>query len=202
MFVLKKLSIVAAAVFALLTLTIGGGIAVVRTSQAQDAKSQRSPIDQNRADLPDAPNKPAEPTDGDRRRQEILRLAHRRFETRHQLYLKGEISLEQLLHACEELEQVESSTLRVPEQRKAASERALARLKDIESTATAAAKAGHVAAYEVDGITIRRMQLELDLNTGTKDEAALQVILKRLSELERKVEQLEKRVPRGLGGST
>jgi hypothetical protein len=150
--------------------------------------------------LLDAPYKPAEPTDVDRQKQEILRLARRRFETRHQMYLKGELSLDQLINACEELEQIESSTLRVPEQRKAASERHLARLKEMESMAIAAVKAGNVAAFEVDGITIRRMQLELDLKSGKNDESALPAILRRLNELEKKVDQLEKRVPRGLGG--
>ena len=40
MLMLKKFSVVAAVIFSLATLTIGGGVALVRTSQAQDAKSK------------------------------------------------------------------------------------------------------------------------------------------------------------------
>ena len=201
MLMLKKFSIAAAVVVSLATLTVGGGVALVRTSQAQDAKSKAARSDVTRAYLLDAPYKTAEPIDADRQQQEILRLAHSRFEMRYRLYLNGELSIDQLVNDCDELEKAESSAASNPEERKAAGERHLTRLKNIESRVTAAENAGQLSRYELQGIKIRRMQVELDLKTGEKNDADPRAILRRLKELERKVEQLEKRMPRGLGGS-
>ena len=44
------------------------------------------------------------------------------------------------------------------------------------------------------------MQAEIDLKAPDNEQIDVSAILKRLKELERKVEQLEKRVPASLGG--
>jgi RNA polymerase sigma factor (sigma-70 family) len=201
MLMLKKFSVVAAVIFALATLTVGGGVALVRTSQAQDAKSKAARFDMNKTYLLDAPYKTAEPIDADRQQQEILRLAHSRFELRSRLHNAGAISLDPLIAACEELEKTESDAAKNSEERIAAKQRHLSRLKNIEARAETAEKAGQGSTLDLQGIKIRRMQVELDLKTGEKNGADLRAILLRVKELEKKVEQLEKRMPRGLGGS-
>jgi hypothetical protein len=201
MLMFKKFSVAAAVIVSLATLTVGGGAALVRTSQAQDEKSKAARSDINKAYLLDAPYKTVEPIDADRQQQEILKLAHRRFEVRSLLYNERAISLDPLITACEELHNAESSAAKNWEERMAAKQRHLSRLKNIEARAATAEKAGRVGVEELQGIKIRRMQVELDLKTGAQNDADLRAILQRLKELEKKVEQLEKRVPRGLGGS-
>jgi RNA polymerase sigma factor (sigma-70 family) len=201
MLMLKKISVAAAVILALATLTVGGGVALVRTSKAQDAKSKAARSDVSKAYLLEAPYRPAEPIDADRQKQEILRLAHSRFELRSRLHNAGEISLDHLIAACEELEKAESYAAKNSEERIAAKQRHLSRLKNVEARAETAVKAGQGSAADLQGIKIRRMEVELDLSTGEKNDANLRVILQRIQELEKKVEQLEKRVLRGLGGS-
>jgi hypothetical protein len=201
MLMLKKISVAAAAILSLATLTIGGGVALVRTSRAQDARPKAVRADVNKTYLLEAPYKPAEPIDAGRQQQEILKLAHSRFELLSRLHNEGEISLDSLIAACEELEKAESYAAKNSEERIAAKQRHLARLKNIEARSETAVRAGPGSALDLQGIKIRRMQAELDLKTGERNDADLRAILQRLKELERKVEQLEKRVPRGLGGS-
>ena len=73
MLTLKKLAILATVLFSIGTITIGGGVALVRTSQAQDPKP--SVVRPDNAYLLDKTFKPAEPIDADQQIKEILRLA-------------------------------------------------------------------------------------------------------------------------------
>jgi hypothetical protein len=200
MLMLKKLSIAVVVIASLATLTIGGGVAFVQTSRAQDAKSKAVPFDKNNAYLIENSYKALAPVDVDGQIQELLKLAHTRYEMKSELYDGGAIGVDPLISSAEQLEQVESSIAKSPAERKAAKQRHLARLKNIEARAEEAEKAGHVRVDELPGIKIRRMQAELELSSGDKENADLPAILRRLKELEQKVEQLEKRVPRGPGG--
>jgi len=200
MFTLKKLSILAAALFSAGALTIASAVILVRSSQAQDAQGKNARPENKSAFLLEKPYKPAEQVDIDRQLQEMLKLAHSRFELQGHLYKAGQVGLDSLITAAEELEKAESYAAKNPADRKAAKERQLTRLKNIETQAAAMEQAGRVGIEELQGVKIRRMQAELDLKAGDDQNADLPALLRRLKELERKVEDLEKRVPRSLGG--
>jgi RNA polymerase sigma factor (sigma-70 family) len=200
MLMLKKLSFIAAVILSLATLTIGGGLALVRASQVQDARAKANRSDDPKAYLLEGPYKAGEPINVDRQIQELLKLVHSRYEMRSRLYETGHVGIDPLMDACEEVERVELSAAKTSPERKAAKQRHLTRLKNIEARAETQQKAQLIGMYELQGIKIRRMQVELELETGETEVADLPAILRRMRELEKKVEELERRVPRGLGG--
>jgi hypothetical protein len=58
-----------------------------------------------------------------------------------------------------------------------------------------------VTTFDANRVKLRRMQAERDLRTLDGEQTDHAAIIRRLSDLEQRVLELEKRVPRGLGGS-
>ena len=199
MLMLKKLTVVAAVLFAIGTITIGGGVALVRTSKAQDPQTKASSVEVRKAHLPDMPPKTSEAADADLLAQQLVDLVRSRYELLRRLHVGGEITLDPVIEAGEQLATVELKAAKSPDERNAVKQRHLTRLKEYEARMTAAEKAGQVRASEVQLIKIRRLQVELDLKTGEQENADLPAILRRLKELEQKVERFEKRFPAPLG---
>jgi RNA polymerase sigma factor (sigma-70 family) len=194
MLMLKKISIVAMSIVALATVTVGGGVAIVRTSQAQVAKSKSVRSDQDRTLLA-APAKAVDPIDVDRQRQEILTLARSLCEMQYRLYQNVQCEVENAIDASDQLEKAESSVASGAAERKAVKERNLTRLKKIEQCAEARLLAARGNQAAVHRVKLRRIQVELELKTGETEDEDLPAVLRRLKALEKKVEQLEKRVP-------
>jgi hypothetical protein len=201
MLTLKKFSIVAAVIVSLAALTVGGGVELVRTSQAQNAKSKSNLTDRNKTYLLDAPYKAAEPTDLEQQFRQQLGLIAERYEYRHKQYVSGEISLDRFIELCDQLGMMELRTAKSALQREIVKRHVLKRLEGVERLAKQAVDGGLAPAADFAEIQLRRMQAEIDLKSPDNEQIDSSAILKRLKELERKVEQLEKRVPRGLGGS-
>ena len=104
------------------------------------------------------------------------------------------------MRASDELDKAELYAANTAADRRAAKERQITRLKNVEARAATREQAGRAGVDELQGVKLRRMQAELDLKAGDDQNADLPALLRRLKELERKVEDLEKRVPRTLGG--
>jgi RNA polymerase sigma factor (sigma-70 family) len=200
MLMLKKFSIVAAVIVSLATLTVGGGVALVRTSRAQDEKSKFNSIDTNKMYLLDAPYKAAEPIDLEQQFRQQLGLIAERYEQRVKLYTSGAITLDRFIEVCAQLDTMELKAARNAKQRQIVKQRVLKRLEGIESLGKKAVDHGLAPTADLAEIRLRRMQAEIDLKAPDNEQIDSSAILKRLKELERKVEQLEKRVPASLGG--
>ena len=200
MLMLKKVAVVAALVLSIGTITIGGGVALVRSSSAQDSQSKAISSEKGIASPPDTQDKTVGPADVDRRFQDLLALATQSYDYKLKRYVAGQpISLDQLIQACDQLENIERRAAKSSSQQIAVRERALDRLKRVETIAEANVKSGRGDAGELVEFTLRRMQMKIDQDSAGKEEIDSAVILQRLKELERKVEQFEKRFPAPLG---
>jgi RNA polymerase sigma factor (sigma-70 family) len=192
MMALKKFFVMVGIAATLAAITTGGGVLWIRTSHAQDTKGPEA------KSLPKEETKKAAPLgdlaekDTDTLKRQLLEVARRRYEVQIAAYVKGEISLDGVLGASDELVQAEMMAATSPDERAIIRRQSLARLTDMEARAAAARAAGQVSQREVDGFILRRIQAELDLKTFASDTPDMASILRRLSDLERKVELLQK----------
>ncbi len=193
MMALKKLMVMASVLVAVSAMTLGGGFAWVRASRAggpqqeaaQDSSGKASKKIAVRVDV-------VHEIDADLLVRQMLELARKRYEMVQRSYEEGEISFEAVIDAGDLIEKAELRAARSPEERRTILERSLSRLKHAEALVAARVRIGQGRPTDLDGIKLRRMQAELDLNTLANDASDLASILRRLSELERKVDQLEK----------
>jgi hypothetical protein len=109
------------------------------------------------------------------------------------------MTIDRYIDACEQLKNAELTFVKSQQARNAIRRHYLTRLKDIETREKGAVDAGQATAADLDEIRLRRLQVEIELKSASKEEDGLPMILKRLSDLERKVEQLDKRSPAPAG---
>ena len=203
MFMLKKLSIVAAVIVSLATLTVGGGVAFVRTSQAQDAKSEVPSTDTETKrtcwKLPT--NRPSRSIAQQLfQQQRCARRGAIRIPASSSTRAGRSRSTDSSRSVINS-ERWSSRRRKAALQREIVKRRVLKRLEGVErARQDKQLTLGSAPAGDLADIRLRRMQAEIDLKTPDNEQADLPAILKRLKELERKVEQLEKRVPASLGG--
>jgi RNA polymerase sigma factor (sigma-70 family) len=191
MMVLKKWIVMASALVALSALTVTSGVVWVRTSHAQffqEGKAQ-PPANQLFKSKPVAQSD--ESPDDDRLLADMLEVARLHYASVGRLFKAGEIAFDRLVDAGEQLDKVELMNAKSDEARIMVRKRTVTRLKDLEAQVKATLAAGQVSRHEMGVVTLRRMQAELDLRNSAHDASDLTSILRRLRELERKVDQLE-----------
>jgi RNA polymerase sigma factor (sigma-70 family) len=203
MFLLKKLSIAMALVLSLATLTIGGGIAIVRTSSAQDAQAKPTASAATKPSFGGAQAKPASPVpvDADTRRLIKQRelAAVDRYEFQYSTYQKGRITIDRLIEASDQLEKILLQSTRDPAQRMQIRKEALERLVGIEKREDTEMRAGRSTIADLSEIRLRRIQAEIDLKNAENEDTSPAALLERMKQLERRLLELEKRVPAPLG---
>ena len=107
MMTLKKLTVVATVLFSLATVTVGGGLALVRTSGAQDGqpREQQSERTKPASPLEQAPVAAVDELAG--KKAEMVRLALERFELQYKRHVVGELPFADVIEACDALENAE-----------------------------------------------------------------------------------------------
>ncbi len=200
MMTLKKLMVIAATLMVIGTISIGARVALVRTSAAQDPRSKAERSEARKPAAPDEPAKTAAADDLAAQNLELVRLARERFETQLLRYNAGDLPLDDLIKACDIVEQAELRAANPALTVREIKERSLARFEGIERMVDRNVKNGVMSEIDLKEIQLRRKQTEIDLKTPDDEKADSPAILRRLKELEKKVQELEKRVPRSLGG--
>jgi RNA polymerase sigma factor (sigma-70 family) len=193
MMALKKLIVMASVLVSLSAITIGGGVVWVRTSQAQGSRQEAAKAPASDAPKTDTAAKIVEDVEAVILVQNMLALARRRYDRVRHMYENAQVEYDRVLDAGEQLEKIELNAAKSTVQRREVLERSLSRLKAAEAIADARGKAARGGAADLDEAKLRRMQAELDLKTLANNPSDTASILKRLGDLERKVETLEKK---------
>jgi RNA polymerase sigma factor (sigma-70 family) len=187
---IKKLAMIACVALSFGIASVGGGALLVRASRAQDSKGAR-------AATTDQPSKPAaedntqKPDEIDPLLQELLKAARTRLETQQRFYEEGRITLDRFIDACAEFEQAELLAAKTDARRQAIRQRHVNLLKEIENREEAEVQVGRGTAGDVAEARQRRLEAELQIKLSEKEVAEKAAILRRLSELERKVDELQ-----------
>ena len=198
MMTVKRLTVAATSLVGLGAIATAGGLAVVAARGAQDPRpAVTAAIEQSKK--PDVAAKADEHDELDVLVRQMIDVARSRFENQRQHYELGRMTIDRYIDACEQLKNAELTFAKSQQARNAIRRHYLTRLKDIETREKGEFDAGHATVADLDEIRLRRLQVEIELKSASKEEVGLPMILKRLSDLERKVEQLEKRSPAPAG---
>lgn len=171
------------------------------------AASEEQPIRVRQSELtiPSLPTDPAKIAAADElagKKEELVRLALEQFEIKCKQHVEGELPFADVIEACDALENAEIRAGNPARPLGAIKESSLKRIQALEKAATELHKAGSLSEADLKGIKLRRLQAEIDLKTPDHEKLDAPAILRRLNELEKKVQELEKRLPpRGVGGS-
>jgi hypothetical protein len=194
MMIFKRLTVNATLLVGLGSIATVGWQAVVAARSAQDPKPAVTASIEQKGQQDGAAK--ADEQDGlDALVQEMIEVARSRFHHQRQHYELGRITVDRYIDACEQLKNAELTFAKSEQARNAIRRHFLTRLKDIESREKGDLDAGKSTDADLDEIRLRRLQVEIELKTASKEDDRLPLILKRMSELERKVEQLEKHAP-------
>jgi hypothetical protein len=188
----KRLAVATTLLAALGAIATAGGLAVVAARGAQDPKPATTDATEQ-GKKPDGAAKAGENDEVDALVQEMIEVARSRFHHQRQHYELGRITIDRYIDACEQLKNAELTYAKSPQARNAIRRHYLTRLKEIEAREKGDVEAGKATDADLDEIRLRRLQVEIELKRASKEEDGLPAILKRLSDLERKVEQFEKR---------
>ena len=188
----KRLMVATTSLVALGATATAVGLTVVAAGGAQDPKpAAAAAIEQRKT--PDGAAKAGEDREVDALVQEMIEVARSRFHHQRQHYELGRITIDRYIDACEQLKNAELIYAKSPQARNAIRRHYLTRLKEIEAREKGDVEAGKATDADLDEIRLRRLQVEIELRAASKEEDPLPTMLKRLSDLERRVEQLEKR---------
>jgi RNA polymerase sigma factor (sigma-70 family) len=191
MMLFKKLLIAACVLPTIAVLTLGGGLFLVRTTQAQ-AQKPAGPATVH--DMPAAPPKSAtEPDEIARLAQKLLEAARKRLEAQRAYYEEGRITIDRFVDASKQLELAELRLAKTDADRLAVWQRHVDRVKEIEKREKAELELGRGTISDLLEAQARRLEAELDLKLSQRREAGeMAAVLRRLNDLERKVEALQK----------
>jgi len=187
---LKKLTVAVCALLPIGMIGLGGGAFLAQKSKAQHHAPPAAASGQNAQTA--AKTNPPKPPEVDLLVQQLLEAARKHYEFRDESYAKDRIAVVRYVDACQQLEMIELKTAKSDSERIAIRQRHVDRLKEIENREKADATAGRAAEADLAVATLRRMQAELDLKIGQTKGSDIDSLLRRLSELERKVDQLQK----------
>ncbi len=186
---IKKLTIAACVVLSLGTMAIGGGAFLVPASSGQDPGLAPAPA-------PAQPDKKAvasatpEADPVDPLLAQLLAAARQRVETQTAFYEEGRITVDRFLDAVARRARVELLVAKTEAERILVRQRFLGLLMEIENREQAEITVGRGTQADVAEATERRLEAEYDLKVSQKEAAESAAILRRLSELERKMDQL------------
>ncbi len=192
MTIYKTLTLASTSLVGFGAIATAAGLAVVAARGAQDTRPAASAaIEQSKK--PDGAAKAGENDALDSLVQQMIEVARSRFHHQRQHYELGRITIDRYIDACEQLKNAELTYAKSQQARDAIRRHFLTRLGDIEAREKGDVAAGKATDADLDEIRLRRLQVEIELKSPSKEEDGSPSILKRLSDLERKVEQLEKR---------
>lgn len=186
---LKKLVLIVCALLPIGTIAAGGAILLVGRTQAQAQKPSAAAAIPN---LPQAAAKESPPTDDvDRLAQQLLEAARKRLEAQRAYYLEGRITLDRYLDASKQLEVAELRVAKTDADRLAVRNRHVDRTKEIEIREKTEREAGRGTDADVSEAHERRLEAELGVMLSQRQGGEMAALVRRVNELERKVEQLQ-----------
>jgi hypothetical protein len=142
--------------------------------------------------LPQAAAKESPPTDDvDRLAQQLLEAARKRLEAQRAYYLEGRITLDRYLDASKQLEVAELRVAKTDADRLAVRNRHVDRTKEIEIREKTEREAGRGTDADVSEAHERRLEAELGVMVSQRQGGEMAALVRRVNELERKVEQLQ-----------
>jgi hypothetical protein len=165
-------------------------VQVGRGSVADLAEAQQR-LQQAELDLRVAQN---EFDEYDSRVNKLVDVARQRYEAQEAYYKKGRITIDRIADASLQLAEAELRTAKTPHERVAIKKRHFDRLKKIEAQEEVEVKDGRGTIADLAEARMRCVEAGMDLHDAIKFKSAPDVspILRRLGELEQKVEQLQK----------
>jgi len=187
---LKKLTVAVCGLLPLGIIVLGGGAFLVQRSRAQDHAPPAAASGQGAR--PAAETDPPRTAEVDPLVQQLLEAARKHLESRRHDFEVEPTRIDRYVDACQQLGMVELKTARSDAERLAIRQRHVDRLKEFENTEKTLFEQGVVRKGDVADITLQRMQAEFDLKTNPTKSSDIDSLLRRLSELERKVDQLQK----------
>jgi RNA polymerase sigma factor (sigma-70 family) len=185
---LNKMLIIACISMPLGAIAIGGGALLTQKSLAQGPQSPQAASGLSPQAATKNKDAVAKPPEVDPLLQQSLDAAIKRIESQRAYYEEGRITLDRFMDACRELELAQLMAAQTGAERTAIKERHVVLLKEIENREQAELVVGRGTASDVAEVVQKRIQAETELKT----EQDLPSILRRLSELERKVEELQR----------
>jgi hypothetical protein len=188
---LKKLTIAGSILLSLGLAGVGGSALLVRASRAQEPRPAPAagPVKpQGRAPIDDAPI----PGDIDPLLRELLEAARNRVEAQRAYYEEGRITIDRFIDGLAHLEKVQLIAARSDADRIAIRRRHVSLLGEIEVREKADLEVGRGTVADVSEARQRRLEAEYEMKNSEKEAAEKSAILRRLGELERKVEALQR----------
>jgi hypothetical protein len=184
---LKKLTIAGCVILSLGVAAVGGG-ALIRTSRAQDPKpgpvgtdapTSREPIEQV-----------VKSVDIDSQLGKLLAAARQRVEAQRAYYEEGRLTLDRFIDALVRLEKAELIAAKTESERMQIRQRHVRLLGEIENREVADLQVGRGTVSDVSEARQRHLEAEYEMKQIVREVAEKSAIIRRLSELERKVELL------------
>ena len=188
--VFQKLAIAGSIVLSLGIVTAGAGTFLIQSSHAQDPKPENPPAagavpKSGAAQVPKSP-------DIDPDLAQLLAAARVRVEAQKAYYEEGRLTIDRFLDALARLERIELIAAKTDVERTEIRTRHLTCLKEIENREDADIKVGRGTIADLSEARQRHLEAAYESKIFEKDQAEKSAILRRLSELERKVEQLQR----------
>ncbi len=174
-------------------LVITAGLVIGHESGSKQKRQETSaPSQESKAVI--APAAPEPPDPVDRLLRQLLEASRLRFEAQRPYYEEGRITIDRFVMASDRLLEVERLVARNGSEALAAMQRHVDRLKQIEARERKELEAGKSTSADVAEITQNRLEAEVMLMKAKQAKPApdMAVLERRLSEVERKLDQILK----------
>jgi hypothetical protein len=189
---LKKLTIAGCVLLSLGGVGVGGGALLVRASRAQEPKpaTVAAPVQprQELAVIFDTTQR----DELDPQLKELLEAARQRADAQRAFYEEGRITIDRFIDGLAHLEKVQLIAARTDSERMAIRQRHVNLLEEILNRENAELQVGRGTMADVSEARQRHLEAKYEMKNSEKEAAEKSAILRRLSEIERKLEQLQR----------
>jgi RNA polymerase sigma factor (sigma-70 family) len=188
--IIKKSIIACCAVLALGIAAAGGGALVIRPSRAQDPAPGPAGTPTSIPAPPAA--QAAKPVGIDPQLEMLIAAARARVEAQKAYYEEGRITVDRFIDGLERLQRILLIAAKTDPERIEIRERHLRWLAEIENREDNEIKVGRGTTADLSEARQRHLEAKYEMKNANKEAAEKSAILRRLSELERKVDGLQK----------
>jgi RNA polymerase sigma factor (sigma-70 family) len=182
---------VAACVIASIGIGGGTGAFLIRSSRAQDHPTTAAPKGKP-APLPGVGEQPAKPPEIDPLLKRLINAARQRLDSQRAYYEEGRITIDRYIDASERLRQFELIAARNEAERMDARRRHLDLCNQILNREQAELLRGRGTVSDVAEAAQAYEEAKFEMKLGAEEDAEKASLRRRLTEVERKVEELEK----------
>jgi hypothetical protein len=187
---IKKRAVIGCAILSF-AICSGTGALLVRNSRAQNSQPTVATPTRPAAEAANGAAAPNQP-EIDPLLNELIQAARRRLLAQKDYYRTGRIAIDRYIAASSDLARVELLAAKGEAERRAIRRRHVQLAKEVEVHEKAELDAGRSTAPDTTEAHQARLQAEYDMMAGEKEDAEKASLLRRIAELERKVERLQK----------